>query len=104
MYKSVILPLAKQDIKEAAAWYNERQPRLGKRFTANVRKKIHYIRQNPKALAVRYDDTRTALLDTFPYLIHFTIDHFTIDEEKKLVVISAVLSTSRDPKLWEERE
>jgi plasmid stabilization system protein ParE len=99
MYKSVILPLAKQDIKEAATWYNERQPGLGKRFTANVRKKIHYIRQNPKAVAVRYADISTALLDTFPYMVHFTVD-----EEKKLVVISAVLSTSRDPKLWGERK
>jgi plasmid stabilization system protein ParE len=98
MYRSVILPLAKQDIKEAAAWYNERQHGLGKRFTANVRKKIHYICQNPRAMAVRYDDTRTALLDTFPYMVHFTVD-----EEKKRVVVAAVLSTSRDPKIWMER-
>lgn len=98
MYKSVILTLAKLDIKEAADWYNERQPGLGKRFTKHVRKTILYIRQNPKAVAVRYDDLRTALLDTFPYLVHFSID-----ENKKLVVIAAVLSTSRDPKLWAER-
>ncbi len=51
MYKSVILPVAKQDIKEAATWYNERQPGLGKRFTAHVRKTVHYIRQNPNAVA-----------------------------------------------------
>lgn len=43
MYKSVILSLAKQDIKEAAEWYNERQPGLGKRFTSHVKKLVHYI-------------------------------------------------------------
>jgi len=98
MYKSIILPLAKQDIKEAAKWYNERQPGLGKRFTQHVRQKVKFIRQNPKAVAIRYDDTRTAVLDVFPYMIHFTID-----EENKLVIISAVLSTHRDPDMWKER-
>lgn len=98
MYKVVILPLAKQDIKEAAKWYNERQPGLGKRFTQHVRQKVKFIRQNPKAVAIRYDDSRTAVLDVFPYMIHFTID-----EENKLVIISAVLSTHRDPEMWKER-
>ncbi len=98
MYKSVILPLAKQDIKEAAGWYNEHQPGLGKRFTAHLKKTVLYIRQNPKAVAIRYDDTRTILLDTFPYLIHFSID-----DDKHIIIISAVLSTSRDPEIWKDR-
>lgn len=90
--------MAKQDIKEAAKWYNERQPGLGKRFTQHIRQKVKFIHQNPKAVDIRYDDTRTAVLDVFPYMIHFTID-----EENKLVIISAVLSTQRDPDLWKER-
>lgn len=98
MYKSIILPLAKQDIKEAAKWYNERQPGLGNRFTQHVRQKVKFIRQNPKAVAISYDDTRTAILDIFPYMIHFTGD-----DENKLVIISAVLSTHRDPETWKER-
>lgn len=64
MYKSIILPLAQQDIKEAAQWYNERQPGLGKRFIAHVRQKVHFIRQNPQAVAIRYDDIRAAMLVT----------------------------------------
>jgi plasmid stabilization system protein ParE len=99
MYKSIILPVAKQDIKEAAAWYNERQPGLGKRFTAYVRKTVHYIRQNPNAVAIRYDNIRTALLDTFPYMIHFSVD-----DDKKIITVLAVLHTARDPKIWEERK
>lgn len=98
MYKSVILPLAKQDIKEAAGWYNERQPGLGKRFAEHLKKTVYYIRQNPKAIAIRYDDTRTILIDTFPYLIHFSID-----DDKHIIIISAVLSTFRDPEIWKDR-
>jgi len=99
MYKSTILPLAKQDIKDAAKWYNSRKPGLGKSFTQHVRQKVKFIQQNPKAVAVRYKDTRTALLDTFPYMIHFIVD-----DDKKQVIVSAVLSTHRDPDIWTERE
>jgi plasmid stabilization system protein ParE len=98
MYKAIILPLARQDIKEAAKWYNERQRGLGKRFTQHVRQKVKYVCQNPNAVAVRYDDTRTVVLDTFPYMIHFTVDH-----ENNLIIISAVLSTHRDSETWKER-
>jgi plasmid stabilization system protein ParE len=98
MYKAVILPLAKQDIKEAARWYNDRQAGLGKRFAEHVRQKVRFIRQNPKAVAIRYDETRTAVLDVFPYMIHFTIK-----EENKLIIISAVLSTHQNPDDWKDR-
>jgi hypothetical protein len=74
MYKAIILPLAKQDIKEAAHWYNERQRGLGRRFTQQVRQKVNFIRQNPKAVAKRYDNVRTAILDVFPYMVHFVLD------------------------------
>jgi hypothetical protein len=36
MYSVIMLPLAKQDIKEAALWYNKKQKGLGKRFTLSV--------------------------------------------------------------------
>ena len=97
MYKSIILPLAQQDIKEAAQWYNERQPGLGKRFIALVRQKVHFIRQNPQAVAIRYDNIRTAMLDTFPYMIHYSVD-----DERKLIIVATVLSTSRDSGIWQK--
>jgi plasmid stabilization system protein ParE len=98
MYKSIILPLAKQDIREAVRWYNDRQIGLGKRFSEQLRKTVHFIRRNPRAVAVRYDNVRTAILDVFPYMVHFTVD-----DEKATIVISAVLSTSRSPNIWGER-
>lgn len=96
MYKSVILPLANQDIREAALWYNEKQKGLGKRFTAQVRGTVHYIKQNPEAFNVRYDNVRTAVLNVFPFMIHYTVD-----DKNKTVLIAAVLHTSRNPDTWE---
>lgn len=98
MYKAIILPLAKEDIREAAMWYNKQQKGLGKRFTTEIRENVLFIRQNPKASNVRYGGIRIAVLNVFPFMIHFTIE-----EKNKTVIVSAVLHTSRDPKLWENR-
>jgi len=94
MYKAITLPLAKHII-EAAKWYNKRQNGLGRRFTLEVRKKIKFIKQYPVSIAIRYDGIRTAVLDVFPYMIHFTVD-----PQNKLVIIIAILSTHRDPETW----
>lgn len=98
MHKSIILPLAKEDIREAARWYNKQSPGLGKRFTAEVRESVQFIRQTPTACNIRYDKVRTAVLRVFPFMIHYTID-----KASKTVVISAVLHTSRDPNEWKKR-
>jgi plasmid stabilization system protein ParE len=98
MYKSVILPLAKEDIRDAARWYDKKSPGLGKRFTAEVRDSVRYIKQIPTACSIRYDQVRTAVLRVFPFMIHYTIN-----EANKSVIISAVLHTSRDPQEWEKK-
>ncbi len=98
MYKSVILPIAKEDIRKAAKWYNKKRDGLGKRFTADVRETVRHIKQNPKAFNIRYDNVSTAVLSVFPYMIHFNFD-----EAHKTVLVSAVFHTSRDPELWRKR-
>jgi plasmid stabilization system protein ParE len=99
MYKVIILPIAKQDIKEAATWYNKKQKGLGKRFTLQIRQKISLIKQEPFIAATRYNEVKTAVLDVFPYMVHYTID-----ESKKLIIISAVLHTSRNPDMWGSKQ
>jgi plasmid stabilization system protein ParE len=95
MYKVIMLPVAKQDIKEAADWYNSKQEKLGKRFTQHIREKVNLLKKNPFSSVNRYDEVRTAVLDVFPFMIHYLID-----EDKKLVVITAILHTSRNPDIW----
>jgi len=70
MYKTVILPVAKQDIRIAAKWYNEKQKGLGKRFTSEERGKIGFYSKNPEAAANHYKNVKTATLDVFPFMIH----------------------------------
>jgi plasmid stabilization system protein ParE len=98
MYKAVILPLAKQDIKNAAAWYESMQKDLGKRFVKDVRRKVLFVCHQPGATAVRYDETRCATLEVFPFMIHFTVD-----DALKLIIVSAVFHTSLNPDRWAQR-
>ena len=95
--KIVILPIAKQDIKEATLWYNKQQRGLGKRFTSHIRKKTHFLAKEPYTAAVRYDDIRTGVMDVFPYMVHYSID-----ESQNIIIILAVLHTSRKPAIWKE--
>ena len=98
MYRVVLLPLAAKDIQEAAKWYSKKKNGLGNEFLFEVRKASRFIQKHPEAIAIRYDATRTVLLDRFPFLIHFTID-----TSKKVILISAVLHTSRNPKKWRRK-
>jgi plasmid stabilization system protein ParE len=95
MFNIIILPVAKRDIKEAADWYNLKQPDLGKKFIKEVRLKVGLLKRDPFIYAVRYDYIRVSVLDIFPFMIHFGIV-----EPQNLIIIYAVLHTSRNPELW----
>ncbi len=99
MYKAIILPAAREDIREAAIWYNRQQNDLGKKFIAEVRNMVLHIRRNPKASNIRYSNIRTAVLSVFPFMVHYSIE-----ENEKTIIVVAVLHTSRNPKLWEDRQ
>jgi hypothetical protein len=98
MYSLSILPPAIQDLKEAAAWDNIQQNGLGHLFLKRIREKGHFIQSFPFACPVRYGVVHVSKVDQFPFLIHYQIV-----ENKPLIVIFAILHTSRNPKSWNER-
>jgi hypothetical protein len=95
MYTVILLPAAKKDVRDSAEWYESKQDGLGKRFLFHVRKKLSRIKQSPLIYAIRYDDIRTAVLDVFPFMVHYSID-----DNHSLIIVSAVLHTSRSPGIW----
>ena len=98
MFKSIILPLANQDIKQAALWYEEKQEGLGRRFIIMIRGTVGFIKQNPKAFKISYDNVRTAVVTGFPFIIHYKVD-----SKSKTTLVIAVLHTSRNPDIWKTR-
>lgn len=86
------------DLQENIYWYNQKQHGLGSRFFKAVKEQITRIKKNPYTISVRYDDIRCAKVKKFPYLVHFKIY-----QDLNIIKVMAVLSTHRDPIIWEGR-
>jgi mRNA-degrading endonuclease RelE of RelBE toxin-antitoxin system len=72
------------------------QAELGLRFYKHLQASLLRIKKHPLAFALRYKTNRTARVNKFPYMVHYFVG-----TEKKIIVVTAVLHTSRDSKLWE---
>lgn len=98
MYKIKLLPDARLDLKESIGWYNQQKAGLGKRFYESEKSKLNYIKNNPLHYQVSYRDVRNALVNKFPYQIHYRIE-----EESKRIVVFGVIHSGRDPRVWKSR-
>jgi plasmid stabilization system protein ParE len=97
-YRLIIDPAAKQDIIEIIRWYNEQKPGLGRRYYGSVKQTMKLIKKAPEMFQIRYLTLRMVPLEKFPFMILYQVDQI-----KKLVVVAAVLHTSRNPKIWDEK-
>lgn len=97
-YKVRLLPDAYLDVKEVIDWYNNSRNGLGKRFYESLKSKLNTISNNPLQFQFSYRESRSALIDKFPYQIHFSVK-----ELEKLVIVFAITHTSRNPRIWKEK-
>jgi hypothetical protein len=97
-YKLKIDPVARLDMLESTIWYNKQQTGLGRRYYNSVQQTLKTIKSNPYLFQFFYKELRMATVNKFPFIVLFLID-----ENKKQVAIAAVLHTSRNSKIWEER-
>jgi plasmid stabilization system protein ParE len=82
---------ARLEFENAVAWYNERQPGLGDRFTAEVKATIQRILKNPERFPFRGKKIRRAFVETFDkYSILFRI-------EPDFIGVAAVFHSARNP-------
>jgi len=97
-YRVKIDSEALADIRGITDWYNQQQPGIGKKFQTTTIIQINSLGRDPNIYAIRYNEIRCILIKKFPYLIHFYIN-----EETQIVEVLAVISTDRNPKIWEEK-
>lgn len=97
-YKVKIDPDALLDIQEITKWYNLQQKGVGKKFQDATDKQVKGLSKNPQIYAIRYKEIRCVLIKRFPYMVHYYIN-----EESQTVEVLAVISTDRNPKIWEEK-
>jgi len=94
--RTVVRAEAQTDVREAALWYENREPGLGLRFANEVRTSLDLIANNPLRFPVLDDEVRRALLNSFPYSIYFL-------NSADVVVVIAVLHQHRHPDAWQSR-
>lgn len=70
-YKVVLKSNAQADIKDTIAWYDLQKKGLGKTFYTYVIKKIKQLQSFPFSTENRYNNVRTAVVEKFPFLIHY---------------------------------
>jgi mRNA-degrading endonuclease RelE of RelBE toxin-antitoxin system len=97
-YNVKIEPQALADIQEVTDWYNQAKDGLGGRFQKTAIKQIDSLNKDPHIYAIRYKEIRCLLVKKFPYMVHFYINNQT-----NTVEVLAVISTSRNPKIWLEK-
>jgi len=97
MYKLIIKPLAEEDAKDAANWYNDKKEGLGNEFLLALEASLNAIQRNPNQYQVVYKGLKRALTVRFPYGVFFTVEEDTI-------YVLAIAHTSRSPKTWKKRK
>lgn len=91
-YKIQLTSECINEIQQTVNYYNIQSKGLGKKFWLAIQKQILKIKQNPFARSVRYNDVRFAIIESFPYAAHYTIN-----ETKRVIIIHAVLSFHQNP-------
>jgi len=87
---------AEEDLADAAAWYEEQRPSLGKEFLDCVLSAFESIAERPRMYPTVHRGTRRALVQRFPFGIYYCI-------KKDSIVVVAVMHASRNPGLWKQR-
>jgi plasmid stabilization system protein ParE len=91
------LPLAREELNEAAAFYEASVPGLGAAFLGDVERAIETVRANPGMGASMARGFRKSILRRFPFIIVYA----QRDEE---IVIIAIAHQRRSPGYWRRRQ
>jgi ParE-like toxin of type II ParDE toxin-antitoxin system len=85
-------PEAIEELQRAIDYYDDQRLGLGIDFMIEFEKQIQQLILNPLSRAVRYLNVRFALIERFPYAIHFVVN-----EDRHTIIVQTVLSTFRNP-------
>jgi|SRR5690606_5203453 len=97
IYKIVYHKDVDFDVREAKNYYRKINPELDKCFSDEIKSLIEKIAENPQHYQLSFEKIRSAYLNDFPFGIHFNLSEDTIE-------IFAIIHTSRNPKIWQEKK
>ena len=93
----IFTTIARQELEDAARYYELEYSGLGLRFKDEVRKAALRISEYPKAWSTERGEVRKCLMHKFPYKLMYSV------EEDDILVI-AVAHQHRKPDYWVGRD
>ena len=81
-FSVVFRRIAKREFDDAISWYQDRHEGLGREFSVAVEQQLERIALLPYQFACVRGDVRRAVLQRFPYSIHFIV------EDDRIVVLA----------------
>ena len=88
--------VARVEMDEAISWYQYQRAGLGLELTTEIDRYFQRIADNPKQFPKIRGEIRRAVLQRFPFTIHFLV-------EAHRIVVLAVFHVKRDPRVLEDR-
>ena len=95
--KIKLTPFARQEVNNAAGFYEANKPGLGAEFTDEFDKVYQRIKSHPHAGTQFRNKYRLQLLNRFPYTVYYTV-------KQSEIVILAVVHQHRKPGYWLNQE
>jgi toxin ParE1/3/4 len=92
----VFLPEAREEMLEAATYYDTRSPGLGMAFLSEMERAESSIKASPTAWPIIEGKFRRRLLRRFPFSIIYII-------EPKEIIFVAIAHLRRNPQYWKAR-
>lgn len=89
-------PEAREDLREAALWYDQARAGLGDEFLASADAAFRSIREEPTRFQKLHGEVRRSFLHRFPYRVFFLHEHDQVE-------VLAVLHSARAPRVWKAR-
>jgi plasmid stabilization system protein ParE len=88
---------AAAEFLEAVSYYEQQQPKLGRRFKEEVQQTLLWLAQNAEACRLRPNGYRRLNLRIFPYYIPYILRGSTL-------WVVAIAHRRREPEYWIGRE
>ena len=89
-------PLASDEIRDAAAYYECRRVGLGFEFLEEVCRTLGIVSEHPRAYAALRNEVRRANLNRFPYTLLYRI-------HRDRILVLGCIHGKRGPRIWQSR-
>jgi hypothetical protein len=95
--KKIVLQQAFEELNDAIAYYEERQPGLGLKMKEEFDQYVRWILNNPQIPRLRSGGYRRVNLKVFPYYIAYLVHRDTL-------WILSIAHNHRKPRYWIKRK